>query len=74
MPGQPGMSPVSIGVYIFDAAYLNRLVDEDAVNEDSSHDLDRDIVPRPLAEMRAVAHPFHLSSVSGSEQKDEPPY
>jgi glucose-1-phosphate adenylyltransferase len=74
MPGQPGMSLVSMGVYIFDAAYLNLLLNEDAMNEDSSHDFGRDIVPRAVAEVRAVAHPFQLSSVRRSEQKDQPPY
>ncbi len=64
MPGKPDVALASMGIYVFDSEYLFRLLEEDSVNPDSSHDFGRDIIPRAVAEGRALAHPFGMSCVT----------
>lgn len=72
MPGKPDVALASMGIYIFDAEYLYRLLEEDADNPASEHDFGKDIIPRAVAEGRALAHPFGMSCVSRT--KDVVPY
>ncbi len=60
VPDNPDMSLASMGIYVFTAEYLFRLLDEDACNPDSSHDFGKDIIPRAVAEASALAHPFTI--------------
>jgi len=58
-----------MGIYIFNTDYLFSLLEDDITNPASSHDFGKDIIPRVVAEGRAVAHPFSMScipSVTGS--------
>lgn len=64
MPGNPDASLASMGIYIFNAAYLYQLLEEDARNADSSHDFGKDLIPRAVAEGQAQAHPFSLSAIT----------
>ena len=64
MPGRPDIALASMGIYVFDSAYLYRLLEEDSVNPDSSHDFGKDIIPRAVAEGQALAHPFGMSCVT----------
>ncbi len=66
MPGQPDVALASMGIYVFDSDYLFRLLEEDSANPDSSHDFGRDIIPRAVAEGRALAHPFGMSCVTSN--------
>jgi len=68
MPGRADTSLASMGIYIFSADYLYRLLEEDAADPASSHDFGKDVVPRAVAEGQALAHPFSLSAISN------PPY
>jgi glucose-1-phosphate adenylyltransferase len=68
MPGHPGQSLASMGIYIFNADYLYRLLEEDALDPQSSHDFGKDLIPRAVAEGQALAHPFSLSAIAN------PPY
>jgi len=61
-----------MGVYVFDAEYLYRLLDADAANALSSHDFGKDVIPAIVARGEAVAHPFGLSCVTSSPEA--PPY
>lgn len=63
MPGRPDTVLASMGIYVFDAEYLYKLLDEDISNEESSHDFGKNIIPRVVREGRAVAHPLGMSSV-----------
>ncbi len=72
IPGQPDKSMASMGIYIFNAAYLFRLLEEDLLNEESSHDFGKDIIPRITREGKARAHSYSLSCVTSSD--DLPPY
>ncbi len=64
MPGNPTKSLASMGIYVFDAEYLYRLLDDDLANPASSHDFGKDVIPRCVAEGKAMAHPFSMSCVS----------
>ena len=63
IPGQPDRALASMGIYVFSAPYLYRLLDEDAADAQSSHDFGKDLIPRAVAEGQAQAHPFGLSAI-----------
>ncbi|MBS1155956.1 MAG: glgC [Proteobacteria bacterium] len=67
MPGKDDTSLASMGIYIFNADYLYRLLDEDLADEQSSHDFGKDLIPKAVGEGCAFAHPFGLSCVSSGE-------
>jgi glucose-1-phosphate adenylyltransferase len=64
MPGKPEVALASMGIYIFDSEYLYRLLEEDSADPASCHDFGKDIIPRTVAQGRAVAHPFGMSCVT----------
>ncbi|MEJ8814945.1 glucose-1-phosphate adenylyltransferase [Variovorax ureilyticus] len=68
MPGKPEVALASMGIYIFDAEYLYRMLEEDSEDPDSDHDFGKDIIPRAVAEGRAVAHPFGMSCVTRAQR------
>ncbi|OGA94722.1 MAG: glucose-1-phosphate adenylyltransferase [Burkholderiales bacterium RIFCSPHIGHO2_12_FULL_61_11] len=67
MPGQPDRSLASMGIYIFNAAYLYSELARDMADAASSHDFGRDIIPHVVRQGQASAHPFSLSCVPGPE-------
>jgi glucose-1-phosphate adenylyltransferase len=71
MPGNDTVSLASMGIYIFDAEYLYKLLEADLVDPDSDHDFGKNVIPAAVAEGRALAHPFGLSCVSRSPE-DQP--
>jgi glucose-1-phosphate adenylyltransferase len=66
MPGNPDMSLASMGIYIFNAAYLYRELARDIADPNSSHDFGKDIIPHAVRHGDAAAHPFALSCVPAS--------
>jgi glucose-1-phosphate adenylyltransferase len=64
MPDNPAMALASMGIYVFTANYLYRLLEDDAANPASSHDFGKDLIPRAVAENQALAHPFTLSAIA----------
>ncbi|KVH69811.1 glucose-1-phosphate adenylyltransferase [Burkholderia ubonensis] len=72
MPGKPDVALASMGIYVFDARYLYRVLEEDLANAESSHDFGKDIIPRVVADGSAVAHPLGLSCVPPASR--EAPY
>ena len=63
MPGRPDMALASMGIYIFNAAYLYAELARDLADPESSHDFGRDIIPHAVRNGCAAAHPFALSGV-----------
>jgi glucose-1-phosphate adenylyltransferase len=61
--GHPDRSLASMGIYVFTASYLYRMLEEDAASPDSSHDFGKDIIPKAVAEGQALAHSFSMSCV-----------
>jgi len=68
MPGDPDVSLASMGIYIFTAEYLYRLLEEDAADPASEHDFGKNLIPKAVAENQALAHPFSMSAIAN------PPY
>ena len=68
MPGDPDTSLASMGIYIFTADYLYRLLEEDAADPDSEHDFGKNLIPKAVSEGQALAHPFSMSAIAN------PPY
>jgi glucose-1-phosphate adenylyltransferase len=63
MPGKPDRALGSMGIYIFNADYLYRLLEEDNADAASNHDFGKDIIPKAVAEGEAFAHPFSASCI-----------
>jgi glucose-1-phosphate adenylyltransferase len=72
MPGRSDVSLASMGIYVFDAEYLYKLLEHDLANPESSHDFGKDVIPRAVAEHRALAHPFSMSCIRNPN--GAPPY
>lgn len=68
MPGNPDLSLASMGIYIFTAEYLYKLLEDDANDPNSEHDFGKNLIPRAVTEQQALAHPFSMSAVAN------PPY
>ena len=71
MPGDPDRALASMGIYVFDAAYLQRELARDIADPLSSHDFGKDIIPHAVRNGDAAAHPFSLSAV-GTRPGAEP--
>src|SRR6185437_3205212 len=67
-PENPNVSLASMGIYIFNANYLYKLLEEDIVDPISTHDFGRDIIPRVVRESKAFAHPFGMSCVQRAKE------
>jgi glucose-1-phosphate adenylyltransferase len=65
IPGKPGRTLASMGIYIFNARYLYKELERDMNDPNSSHDFGKDIIPKMVKAGVAVAHPFELSCVGG---------
>ena len=72
MPGNAEVSLASMGIYVFDAEYLYKLLEDDLADPTSSHDFGKDVIPRTVAEGRALAHPFGMSCIVNPN--GSPPY
>lgn len=63
MPGHPDRALASMGVYVFNAAFLYEQLQRDADDRKSSHDFGRDIIPHAVPRYRVHAHRFADSCV-----------
>ncbi len=66
IPGKPDKALGSMGIYVFGAEYLYKLLEADMNDEASEHDFGKNLIPRIVADGGAVAHPLNLSSVPAS--------
>jgi glucose-1-phosphate adenylyltransferase len=71
IPGQPGFSLASMGIYVFDTKFLFQLLREDAENPHSTRDFGNDIIPHIVKHGKAVAHRFSDSCIRAAEQIGE---
>lgn len=58
MPGHDDVALASMGIYIFNAAFLYEQLVKDADNENSTHDFGHDIIPSLIKNYKVVAHPY----------------
>lgn len=72
IPGQPDRSLCSMGIYVFNAAFLFEQLVRDADDPRSEHDFGKNVIPHLIrAGYRVYAHSFTDSCVHG---EGEPPY
>jgi glucose-1-phosphate adenylyltransferase len=63
MPGDPGRALASMGVYVFNAAFLYEQLIRDADDPRSGHDFGSDLIPHIISRYRVHAHRFAESCV-----------
>ena len=70
IPGDPAHALASMGIYVFNWAFLRDLLIRDMSDDNSSHDFGNDLIPDIVKNGKAVAHRFADSCVtSGLEQE-----
>lgn len=58
IPGKPGVSLASMGIYIFSIEPLTRLLVRDAENAASQHDFGRNVIPDAIDTVKTFAFPY----------------
>lgn len=58
IPGQPGFSLASMGIYVFTASTLFELLFEDASTKNSEHDFGKNIIPSIISKLNVQAFRF----------------
>lgn len=58
IPGMPGRSLASMGIYVFSISYLTKVLLDDADDLDSVHDFGKDIIPKSIKNAKAYAYPY----------------
>ncbi len=70
IPGDPDHALASMGIYVFDWAFLRDLLLKDMGDDTSTHDFGFDLIPHIVKHGKAVAHKFIDSCVtSGLEEE-----
>jgi len=70
MPDKPDMALASMGIYVFNTAFLMDELRRDAVTPGSSRDFGKDIIPYIVENGKAVAHRFAESCVRETPEKE----
>jgi glucose-1-phosphate adenylyltransferase len=63
MPGNPDRALASMGIYVFNARFLYEQLVRDSIDNRSSHDFGKDIIPHCMKRYRVCAHSFTESCV-----------
>lgn len=63
LPDDPSRALASMGIYVFNAAFLYEQLQRDADNPESSHDFGKDLIPYAVPRCRVYAHRFSDSCV-----------
>ena len=63
MPGSPDKALASMGIYVFNTAFLDEQLIRDAHDPYSTHDFGHDIIPYLISRYRVYAHYFNDSCV-----------
>src|SRR6185437_3260303 len=58
IPGRPGVALASMGIYVFNARLLEKLLIADAADDRSQHDFGRNVIPAAIKVLNVVAYPF----------------
>ncbi|MBK6468666.1 MAG: glucose-1-phosphate adenylyltransferase [Rhodobacter sp.] len=70
IPGDPAHALASMGIYVFDWAFLRDLLLRDMVDGNSSHDFGNDLIPAIVKDGKAIAHRFADSCVTLGPEKE----
>ncbi|MEL0251313.1 MAG: glucose-1-phosphate adenylyltransferase, partial [Novosphingobium sp.] len=71
IPGNEGMALASMGIYVFETKFLFQMLEEDAIDPNSSRDFGNDIIPKIVKNGKAVAHRFTNSCIRAAEEIEE---
>lgn len=71
IPGNPGFSLASMGIYVFETKFLFDQLRRDAETPDSQRDFGNDIIPYVVKHGKAVAHRFTASCIRAAEEIEE---
>ncbi len=69
MPARPSAALASMGIYVFETAYLLSLLQEMSTFPDYGNDFGGDVIPYIVKHGKAVAHPFARSCIRASSEK-----
>jgi glucose-1-phosphate adenylyltransferase len=70
IPDRPEMALASMGIYVFETAFLFEELRRDAGDPRSNHDFGKDIIPHIVAHGKAVAHRFSASCVRSKDEAE----
>ena len=65
LPGRPDTALASMGIYLFNTAFLYEQLIKDADLKSSTHDFGRDILPLLIKSYRVQAYPYHDPQTGG---------
>ena len=71
IPGDPDHALASMGIYVFETAFLFDELRRDAADANSSRDFGGDIIPHIVRNGKAVAHRFSQSCIRAAEEIEE---
>jgi glucose-1-phosphate adenylyltransferase len=71
IPGDPDMALASMGIYVFETAFLFEQLRRDAADPNSRRDFGGDIIPYIVKHGKAQAHRFTQSCVRAAEEIEE---
>jgi glucose-1-phosphate adenylyltransferase len=71
MPGNPHMSLVSMGNYVFNTRLLIDALTKDAQNENSHHDFGKDILPKLTHEGMVHVYDFSQNTIPGMTELEQ---
>ena len=71
MPGKPDVALASMGIYVFETAFLCDQLKRDAGTPGSNRDFGKDLIPHIVKNGKAIAHQFSTSCVR-SDHESEP--
>ena len=69
IPGKPGRSLASMGIYVFNTQFLFEQLIRDADDPHSKHDFGRDLIPHMVSKYRVFAQSFEQSCVGMGDDK-----
>ena len=70
IPGDPGNSLASMGIYVFDWVFLRDLLIRDMEDDNSQHDFGMDLIPAVVSGGKAMAHKFSDSCVTSGRETE----
>jgi glucose-1-phosphate adenylyltransferase len=70
MPGNPAIALASMGIYVFETAFLFEELRRDAADKSSSRDFGKDIIPYLVKNGKAMAHRFTTSCVRSAQEAE----
>jgi glucose-1-phosphate adenylyltransferase len=71
IPGDPDFALASMGIYVFDTAFLFQELRRDAATPSSKRDFGNDIIPYIVNHGKAVAHRFTTSCIRAAKETKE---